>query len=806
VDRFICIHGHFYQPPRENPWLEAVELQDSAYPYHDWNARITAECYAANATSRILDERRRIEKIVNNYSRISFNFGPTLLSWLESHAPDTYRAIIEADRQSQLRFGGHGSALAQAYNHMIMPLASRRDMETQVIWGIRDFERRFRRFPEGMWLPETAVDTPTLEVLASRGIAFTILAPHQAFRVRKIGETPWTDVSGGRVDPSQPYLAKLPSGKSIAIFFYDGPISRSVAFDHLLNSGEAFANRLLSLFGEGRGKGRLAHIATDGETYGHHHMFGDMALAYAINSIESNGLARLTNYGEYHARHEPAYEVEIVENTSWSCAHGIDRWRSACGCHTGGAAGWHQEWRAPLRAALDWLRDTLVPHFESAGAAYFSDPWDARDDYIRVVLDRSDDTVADFLREHAGRELNAEETVSALKLLEIQRHAMLMYTSCGWFFNEVSGIETVQVLQYAARAIQLAEQMTGNSLEEEFIRRLEPARSNVPEHGDGAAIYRNQVRPLMIGLESVGAHYAAAAVFHPFPSSAKVYAFEIEREDYETVELGRARVSAGAIRVTSEITRESERFSFALIYLGDVHLAGGIKPYEKEAHERLRAQLSEAYIATEFTEVMRLLDRNFGGLTLSIKSLFKDDQRSTLAHICNSTLMEAEAALRRLHDRYLPLMRYHLDLGVPLPKVLKEVAEFDLNLLLRRALERDDLPVEMIESLLKRVRNEQLSLDVTSIAYVTRQTVERIAEQFTLVHDRENLRRLEAAVALTLSLPFTVDLRNVQNVYYRSRSLLVPDVVVRANDGDEEAREWLARFRSLGEMLSIREA
>jgi len=271
MSRFICIHGHFYQPPRENPWLEEVELQDSAYPYHDWNERITAECYAPNTASRTLDAERKIIDIVNNYSKISFNFGPSLLSWLERHKPDVYQAVIEADKKSQGLFSGHGSALAQAYNHLIMPLANSQDKRTQVIWGIRDFQYRFHREPEGMWLAETAVDLQTLEFLAEHQIKFTILAPSQAHKVRKINDGKWHDVSGGKIDPKAPYICRLPSGKSIALFFYDGPISHELAFGRLLKSGEGFAKKLISAFPKDNQEPQLVHIATDGETYGHHH-------------------------------------------------------------------------------------------------------------------------------------------------------------------------------------------------------------------------------------------------------------------------------------------------------------------------------------------------------------------------------------------------------------------------------------------------------------------------------------------------------------------------------------------------------
>jgi alpha-amylase/alpha-mannosidase (GH57 family) len=528
MNRFVCIHGHFYQPPRDNPWLDAIEPEASARPYHDWNERITAECYAPNAASRILDGEGWIAAVVNNYARISFNFGPTLLAWMQAAAPAVYAAVIAADRASRERFAGHGSALAQAYNHMILPLANRRDKQTQIVWGLGDFEQRFGRPAAGLWLPETAVDLASLDLMAANGVRFTVLEPHQARRVRALpppaggagsagGQSAaptgtevegraWRDVSGGRIDTTLPYRVRLPSGRSIAVFFYDGPIARGVAFERLLASGEGFAGRLLAAFdhcgaagaaaGAAGAAGRLVHIASDGETYGHHHRHGEMALAYALQKIEESGYARLTNYGEFLAGQPPLDEVEIVENSSWSCVHGIDRWREDCGCRIGGGAGWNQAWRAPLRQALDELRDELAPLYEQAAGELFGDPWQARDDYIALVLDRSPEAMDAFFESHAaGATPDGDRRARGLALLEMQRHAMLMFTSCGWFFDDLAGIEPVQVMRYAGRAAQLADELCGSRCEGELRRRLAWARSNDPAAGNGRDLYDARVRP-----------------------------------------------------------------------------------------------------------------------------------------------------------------------------------------------------------------------------------------------------------------------------------------------------------------------
>src|SRR5258706_2158862 len=509
-NNFICIHGHFYQPPRENAWLEVIEVQDSAHPYHDWNERINAECYEPNATSRILDGEGVIRDIVNNYARISFNFGPTLLSWMEVYAKETYEAILEADKESLKNYNGHGSAIAQVYNHIIMPLANTADKQTQIVWGIRDFEYRFKRKPEGMWLAETAVDIGTLEALADNNIKFTILAPRQAKAIRKIGDEQWTEVNDKSVNSKRAYLCNLPSGKKIQLFFYDGDISQSIAFNGMLNDGKRFAERLLQAIDSKDDSAQLIHVATDGETYGHHHRHGDMALAFCLDFIENDERVNLTNYAQYLELVPTTYEAQIFENSSWSCVHGIERWRSDCGCNSGGKPDWHQQWRKPLRESLDWLRDTVNEIFDREGEKVLRDPAIARNDYINVVLNRNDNTVKKFLKSNM---IDSASSTDVLRLMEMQRHAMLMYTSCGWFFDEVSGIETTQVLQYACRVIQLASQTGGVDLESEFSKRLELAPSNVPALKNGNEIYLRFVVPARPNLKRVGMHFAVSSIF-----------------------------------------------------------------------------------------------------------------------------------------------------------------------------------------------------------------------------------------------------------------------------------------------------
>ncbi|MBI2999810.1 MAG: DUF3536 domain-containing protein [Deltaproteobacteria bacterium] len=806
MEKYICIHGHFYQPPRENPWLEAIELQDSAYPYHDWNERIAAESYAPNAVSRILDGENQIVKIVNNYSKISFNFGPTLLSWLEEKARDIYEAILEADRQSQNKFSGHGSALAQAYNHMILPLAKRRDKHTQIHWGIQDFERRFGRKPEGMWLPETAVDLESLEILAELGIRFTILAPHQANRVRRLGGRTWRDVSGGRIDPTMVYEQRLPSGRRIALFFHDGPISRAVAFEGLLSRGEHFASRLLGAFRDERGWDQLVHIATDGETYGHHHRYGEMALSYALDYIESNNIAKLTNYGEYLERHPATHQVEIIENTAWSCAHGVERWKSNCGCNSGGHADWNQEWRAPLRQALDWLWDTLAPQFEQKAREHLKDPWAARDDYISVILNRSADNVQGFLERHAARSLGEEEKITALKLLELQRHAMLMYTSCGWFFDELSGIETVQVIHYAGRAVQLGQEIFGDQIESQFVERLAAAKSNLPEHRDGKNIYEKLVKTAMVDWEKVGAHYGVSSLFEDYTKQTKIYCYLAEREEYRTFEAGKARLAIGRVKLVSEITWEPCVLSFSVLHFGDHNLNGGVRKFlGEDAYRDLVEQTKEPFVRADFPEVLRLMDRNFGESNYSIRSLFRDEQRKILGRILETTLAEAESIYRRLYEDHAPMMRFLTDLRIPLPRAFQAAAEFVLNGQLRRVLEQEEIDSERIGNLLDAARVEGVTLDAATLEYAFRRNLERIAEKFLAQPtDPTSFQRMQAAADLVKRLPFQVNLWKIQNRFYRMLETVYLEQQKKASQGDESARAWVAEVVGLGGKLAVR--
>ncbi len=802
--RYVCVHGHFYQPPRENPWLEALEVQDSAHPYHDWNVRITAESYAPNSASRILDGEGRLMDIVSNYAKMSFNFGPTVLSWMEHAFPEVYRSILDADRQSIEWRSGHGAALAQVYNHIIMPLANSRDKRTQVIWGIKDFESRFMRFPEGMWLAETAVDLETLDILAEQGIKFTILAPHQAAAFRKIGEEQWNKTSGeNAIDPTRPYLCRLASGRSITVFFYDGPISRAIAFENLLSSGDALTQRLLGGFSGDRDWPQLVHIATDGETYGHHQKFGDMALAHAMHSIEKNNLARLTNYGEYLERYPASYEAQINERTSWSCAHGVERWNSDCGCNSGGKPQWNQQWRGPLRAALDWLRDQLAGVFDQKGKEYFKLPWQARDAYVEVMLDRKQ---ADrFLDEQASRVLGEAERISALKLLEMQRHALLMYTSCGWFFDELSGGETVQIIHYAGRSLQLCEGLLDKKVEEAFQERLGEAKCNYQEFKDGAYIYEKFVLGTRVGLANVGVHYAFSSLFEDYGELAKIFCYRVEKADYTRLTADEATMAMGRIAITSEITRESARFFVCAVRFGNHDFKGSISTETDPGRwTAMKEEMGSAFDKGLYIGLIELMDKHFGHHQHSLINLFTDERRKILNQIIDKNLEEFDKSYHDLFERNRTLMAYIQETGMPVPKSFLLLAQPALNSALIHVLTQDEIDVEAVHRVVEQIRNWKVRIELPDSEYLLRQHVELRMRAFaSQPSELKLLAGVQRLLGLLKEIPLDIVPWQIQNDYCELAKRVYPEFLGRAKAEDEEARSWVEGFKHLGEMLNF---
>jgi alpha-amylase/alpha-mannosidase (GH57 family) len=808
-EHFICIHGHFYQPPRENPWLEEVEFQESAYPYHDWNERVNAECYAPNAVSRVMDSQWRIVGLVNNYSRISFDFGPTLLYWLEKHQPTVYASILNADKDSINNFSGHGSAIAQVYNHMIMPLANKRDKQTQVKWAIRDFQKRLNRDPEGMWLPETAVDTETLEVLAENNIKFTILGPHQATKIRKMGEENWIDVSNGntKIDPRRAYSCRLPSGKTINLFFFDKRSASDIAFGNLLENGEAFAKRLLDSFQNQDNEALIESVASDGELYGHHHPHGDMTLAYCIYYIVSNGPSKLTNYAEFLANHPAQFEVEIKANTSWSCMHGVERWRSDCGDNMG-RTGWNQAWRKPLREAMDWLRDNLSEPFEREASQYLNDPWGARDDYIDVILDRSTENVDAFLSRHAKKPLNDQEKRRVMKLLDMQRHAMLIFTSCGWFFDEISGIETVQVMMYAARAMQLAEELFNLDLESQYLQILEKAPSNISEFKNGAKVYSIFVKPAIADFAKLSAQNTMMQLFTDNIKSSIISpkancCFTISSDNVEKRDDGKFRLTVNMSKVHSAITLDEETFGCAAIWLGDHNVSSGARRNMlPRAFGAMRNQVIESFERGLINEIIVILSKYFGQNTYSLKDMFKDDQRNVLDYIVADGLKKAKDLYDIIYHDNSAMLRFMKETRIPSPKALGLAAEVVINMEIEKLLSTETPDLQKLEKVVADSKYLSVTLDSDLLAYKASQ---KIADQFTKLDknpdELETLKWLSQFIKLLNVLPVKPNLWQAQNIAFK----IVENQYKQSKQKiDDSSKAWLIAFTELCELIGIR--
>lgn len=687
---YVTMHGHFYQPPRENPYLNAIERQPSAAPLHNWNERIHYECYRPNAFARVLNDRQELLGIVNNFEYLSFNIGPTLMSWLEHYDLETYQRILEADRKSCERLNGHGNAIAQVYNHIILPLANERDRVTQIRWGIADFKARFGRDPEGLWLAETAVDYPTLSALVAEGIRFIVLAPSQAQRCRPLptSERPdphWVEVGGGQIDPIQPYRCYLKTTDGTAdhsahidIFFYDGPISRDMGFGDVLSHSSHLVGRLAQAIRGDHRPAQLISVATDGETFGHHKGGTEKALAYAFTEEFPRRGWTVTNFAHYLSLHPPIWEVELKPVTAWSCSHGVDRWQSDCGC--GGGGGWHQKWRRPLRDSLDWLRDQLVSVYEHSGKKLFRDPWRARDEYIQIILDRSPSHINRFLAQHQTHKLTLNERIDALRLLEMQRHALLMYTSCGWFFDEISRPEGTQILRYAGRAIELAGDVAGVQLEKAFIKRLAQAPSNVESFQNGAEVYRQLVIPAQISLEQVAAHYAITSLFTPYAQEQRVYCYTIQQLDYQMQRLGTLTLAVGQIYLTSELTRETKVLIFAVLHLGGWDFHCCIQPFAGRRHyTQVKESLIDTLRQASAAQTILTMNRWFGDQSYSLHNLFAEERHRIMRLLSQETLTRLDQLYTQVYrDNYGVLAAFHRD-DLEVPQELQVAAEIAIN-------------------------------------------------------------------------------------------------------------------------------
>lgn len=824
---YITVHGHFYQPPRENPYLNIIERQPSAQPYHDWNERIHYECYRPNAFARILNQQQELIGIVNNFEYLSFNIGATLMSWLEKYDPEVYQRILEADRLSSERLNGHGNAIAQVYNHLILPLANQRDKITQIRWGKEDFRSRFGRDPEGMWLAETAVDYPTLEALIDEGIQFIILAPSQAAKCRPLPTTEkeaaeWDEVGGSQIDPTRPYRCFVDGDRYLDIFFYDGPISRDMGFDNLLKTADNFATRLgQAIKGDNR-PSQIINVATDGETFGHHKGATEKCIAYALSEQFAQYGWTVTNYAHYLSICPPTWEVVLKPVTAWSCAHGVGRWQDDCGCAKGG--GWHQKWRRPLRDALDWLRDQLIEVYEETGKRFFRDPWLTRNEYVKVLRDRSTDHVREFLQRHQLTELSASEQIDALRLLEMQRHTLLMYTSCGWFFEEISRPEGVQILRYAARALELAGEVAGIHLKQEFMARLGQAPSNVAIFGDGKTVYEQLVAPSQVSLQQVAAHYAISSLFTKYLAQEQIYCYRVEQLDYQKQQMGTLTLAVGQVRLTSEITWESQQIVFAVLHLGGWDFHCCINGFDgRLAYAELKQELFTDIKQASAAQVILTMNRLMvGSQSFNLQDLFAEERHRIIRLLTAKTKKHLDQLYTQVYrENYSMLAAFQRE-ELPVPQELKVAAEVALSFRcldtvknLERAIE-DPAAIDSYLAELTATATEanylHCQLNIPEAKKILEQTIVRLLWRLLYDGDPSQLvtdtARIETAIALGQQLHLGLALDRAQEIYFNClQQRILPDCILNNYSPDHCSCPWditqLKPLLKLGQTLAI---
>ena len=819
---YITIHGHYYQPPRENPYLNVIERQPSAQPYHNWNERIHDECYRPNAFARVLNDRQQVVGIVNNFEYLSFNIGATLMSWLEKHDLEVYQKIIEADRLSQARLNGHGNAIAQVYNHIILPLANQRDKYTQIRWGKADFRARFGREPEGMWLAETAVDYPTVEALIDEDIRFIILAPSQAESCREMptaenADPQWHEVGGSQIDPTRPYRCFIEDGRYLDIFFYDGPISRDMGFSDALNTANNLAARLGQAVRRDHRTAQLISVATDGETFGHHKGGTEKCLAYAFTRTFDDKNWTVTNYAHYLSINPPTWEVALKPATAWSCAHGVERWRSDCGC--GGGGTWTQKWREPLRESLDWLRDRLAVVYEEIGDKLFKDPWLARDEYVAIIGDsRPPEQVQQFLAQHQTHPLTEEEQIDALRLLEMQRHCLLMYTSCGWFFDELSRPEGVQILRYASRAMQLAGELGGTHYQSEFMERLAQAPSNVDDFNSGTEVYRKLVIPSQISLEQVAAHYAIGSLFNTYSSRESIHCYTIEQLDYHKQHIGTMSLAIGQVELTSKITWEHQRFTFAALHLGGWDFHCCIKPFlSRLSYTEIKEELFSVFKQASAAQNILAMNRLFGDRFFNLQHLFAEERHRIMSKLTENTKKRLNQLYTQVYrENYSILLAFYRE-NLAIPQELQVAAEVALT---HRAQEvifsletaiteppEIDRHLKDLQAIAVEANHLNCKLNVSEAKVVLEQLVLRLLWQLLYSSDPKTLeadvQRIETIINVGEQLDITLYLGRAQEIYFSClNQKIVPDCIVSTRTCRWDTAQIKPLFK-LGKSLGV---
>lgn len=774
----LVIHGHFYQPPRENPWTELVEREPGASPFHDWNERIHAECYRPNAFARISDTHGRVERVVNNYARLSFNFGPTLLNWLERHQPETYRRVVEADGESALRRGGHGNAIAQGYHHAILPLCNERDRRTQIRWGLADFRRRYQREAESLWLPETACDDATLEALIEAGLRYVILSPYQAEAVRPSGSKEWQNVSDGRIDTTVPYkyLHRDGSGRSVAVFFYNGQIARGIAFEGLLASSHGLLGACARAAGGGA---RIVSVATDGESYGHHFRFGDRCIAYALEvEAERQGL-RVTNYGEFLDDDEPTHEVRIKagldgEGTAWSCAHGLGRWMRDCGCNVAAPGGWNQRWRTPLRAAFDLLRDDLAPKFEEECGKLLRDPWLARDEYVELLTPGGSKHHEEFLLRHAARVLSDEERVRSLTLLEAQRAAMTMYTSCGWFFNDISGLEAVQTLRYAGRVVETMEALGLAPPIAAFLETLAEAKSNQLERPTGADIYLRTIAQSRVTPQRVAAHVAICNLIEPeeHESECESAGYSYRKLDFRKQRHGRVTLETVRLALEEAATGRRHEFALAAMHFGEIDYYCALRPFRSlQEFEETAAKLWSHLRTASLPVLLRVAQSEFGPEEFGLEALLPQGQGHLSRNVFGKLVARFMEEYEHLYEGNRRVIERLQEIGFQPPRELRLAAELTVGLRLEREIRgqrRGAGDYSAATEIARDAARYGYRIDRTSVTRVFEETVTEAARLVVTRPDAENISSARALIELGRELGLEANLERGQEIIYEA--------------------------------------
>ena len=763
---FITIHGHFYQPPRENPWTEQIELQPSAQPFHNWNARINKECYKANCFARILNSENLIENIINNFQYISFNIGPTLMKWIKENSKETYYKILEADKNSIELYSGHGNAIAQVYNHTILPLAKNKDKHTQILWGIEDFKTHFKREPEAIWLAETAVNQDTIDVLVEFNLKYIILSPFQACKVRPLGKKKWTDVSTGNIDITMPYKQYSRDGRSINIFFYNHTISSAIGFEHLLTNSYLLVEKFQQFIWDAN-RPILISTCTDGESYGHHEKFGEMCLAHFIkHSSQKHGLT-LTNYGQFLELYKPTHEVQIKsgfqgEGTAWSCAHGVGRWIRNCGCSDGGYPSWNQHWRTPLREAFNWLHDQILKAYQIKASHLLKDLQQAKNSYINIISNRNPENRREFLKKFCTKKnITDHESALIFRFMEALYQCQLLFTSCAWFFADISGLEPIQNLKYAARAIQLIKIYLKNDLENDFLNKLIFIKSNNASQGTAKDIYNKEVKSSIINYKMIVSNYAIVSFILNEFKPRKIYNYNIEPVNHEQRKNINKPLEKGMVWLHDNYTGEK----LGYIYFLFPKSIRNMRCYTLNNKENFEFNITT--IETIEQEISILTNEKY----YTIKDLFTDNREQIIKLAFSKQMKQTEKMLDKLYDKNIELLETFYETRLPIPKILKTLCEYVYSNKIDNTLIKQDsqsLESEKIAETFKyanrlgfNVKSEKIQKDIDRL----------FKNQLYLLENGPNnedyVKNILEILNLADSLSLSLDLDNYTNIVYK---------------------------------------